>query len=392
MGSSAVHRLIEVARAAVRVLYRILPKANYAVLWGWPDHEDSVLALERALQHSSVRRVVVLMTDRHSPSPEPSGPKTLRVTKDSLPGWVAFLFARHVLFTHRCFMRRFPPNVVSVNVWHGMPIKRIGWMSDGDEGIASRHALATSPFWAGIMDRAMGPTAGVLTTGLPRNDRLFLDADPVLDALGLRHRDDVTRLVAWLPTFRRSVRGRITVDGEPTDTPFEFDVEPEELNRFLAERGTVALVKPHPMAAFSGEQRWSHLVVVDDRWLRARGLSLYQVLGATDALISDVSSVTIDYLLLDRPVIHAAADLDAYGTSRGFSVDDVERLLMGPVATTWSDLQVHLDAVLAGEDPDADRRRRVRDRSHSRTDAGSTERLLRALGLLDGASLPAGMR
>jgi CDP-glycerol glycerophosphotransferase (TagB/SpsB family) len=56
-------------------------------------------------------------------------------------------------------------------------------------------------------------------------------------------------------------------------------------------------------------------------WLRKRRLSLYELLGATHLLVSDTSSAVIDYLLLDRPVIHAFADLRVYESSRGFSVE-----------------------------------------------------------------------
>lgn len=375
-----MQRVVESLRAVLRVLYYHLPKGRYAVLWGWPDYEDSILALEQELRQTDLRRVFLLMTDRRSPPPAPLGPKTVRVTKDSFAGWVVFLLSSHVFFTHRCFMRRFPPNVVSVNVWHGMPIKRVGWMLDGDEGIESQYVLATSPFWAEIMERAMRPSGPVLVTGLPRNDRLFLDPAPVDAALG-PDAEASNHLLVWLPTYRRSVRGLLTVDGTPTDSPFEFDVDPEELNRYLAAHHAYAVVKPHPMAAFTGEQRWSNLLVVDDSWLRRHRLSLYQVLGAADVLISDVSSVTIDYLLVDRPVVHAIADLDEYRASRGFSVERVEELLAGPVATSWAELAAHLDEALDGADPEADRRRRVRTLSHTDTDAGATRRLLGAVGL-----------
>ncbi len=369
-------------RSAVRLLYGALPKARYAVVYGWPDHEDSALALEQALQATAVRRVVLLVGDPRSPAPVDLGPKTRCVRKDGPAGWLTFAFARYVFFTHRCFMRRFPPGVVSVNVWHGMPIKRIGWMLEGDEGIGSRHALATSAFWAEIMDEAMRPAVPTLVTGLPRNDRLFLARGPVWSKLGLDGRPDVRQLVTWLPTFRRSVRGTIMVDGSPTGSPFEMpDIDPEALNALLAAHGAVALVKPHPLAATAGRQTWSHLQIVDDAWLRERRTSLYELLAATDVLVSDVSSVTVDFLLLDRPIVHALADLDAYGASRGFSHHPVTDLLMGPVATSAAGLLEVLAAVLGGDDPESDRRRAARERSHAHLDAGATARLLDAVGL-----------
>ncbi|MGH9274621.1 MAG: CDP-glycerol glycerophosphotransferase family protein, partial [Acidimicrobiales bacterium] len=165
-------RAKEAGRAGARLIHRLLPKADIAVIWGWPDHEDNVVALERALQETRLRRVFVLMTDRRSPPVAPLGPKTRCISKDGPAGWLVFLFARYVFFTHRCFMRHFPPNVISVNVWHGMPIKRIEALVEEGGGIRSTYVLATSPFWGEIMQRSMGPGPEALVTGLPRNDRL----------------------------------------------------------------------------------------------------------------------------------------------------------------------------------------------------------------------------
>jgi CDP-glycerol glycerophosphotransferase len=351
------------------------------VLWGWPDHEDQVIALEQALQETALRRVVILMSDPACPAPWQSGRKTIRVRKNSPAGLWWFCTARYVFFTHPCFTRRFPPDVVSVNVWHGMPIKRIGWLLDGDAGIASRHALATSPFWAEIMQRAMTPFGGVLPVGLPRNDRLFSERGEVLGKLGL---PDGRRLVVWLPTYRRSVRGLPRTDGVATGNVFEMpDLDPEELNACLASRDAHLLVKPHPMAAFDASGTWSHLRIIDDAWLRDRSLSLYELLGATDLLISDISSVVIDYLLLDRPVIHAFSDLGAYESSRGFTVEPVADYFAGPVATEARELMEAMDSVLSGNDPQADRRRRLLELSHAHRGGGAARRLLEATGLID---------
>jgi CDP-glycerol glycerophosphotransferase len=379
-----VNRVREALRRLVHRLHGWVPKGRYAVLWGWPDHEDSVVALEQALQTTDLRRVVVLMTDRRIPAPAPPGPKTLRFSKRSPLGFLAFLFARYVFFTHRCYTTRFPPDVVSVNVWHGMPIKRIGAMLDGDTPVSARFTLATSPLWAEVLATAMPPTERVLVTGLPRNDRLFGDRTRARAALGLDQRDDVQRLAVWLPTYRRSVRGAITVDGRPGRSVVEMDdVDLDRLDELLRTLGMYAVVKPHPLAAAAPPRAWRNLRLIDDGWLRSRRISLYELLAASDLLISDLSSVVVDYVLLDRPVIHAIADLDAYRSSRGFSIEPVEDCFAGPVVTGWPGLEQALSAVAAGEDPEAERRWELRTRSHvvDVQPDGATGRLLAALGL-----------
>ncbi|MES2474567.1 MAG: CDP-glycerol glycerophosphotransferase family protein [Verrucomicrobiota bacterium] len=366
-------------RNIIRLIHRLCPKRNHAILWGWPDYEDSVIALELALRESNVTRTVLLMSNTQSSPPCPFGQQTLCVKKNSLAGLLWFCSARYVFFTHPCFTRNFPPDVISVNVWHGMPFKKIGWLMSGDEGIRCRYTLATSPFWGDIMERAMKPQGEILAVGLPRNDRLFCDRDSVMDKLNL---DSSIRLFAWLPTYRKSVRGFPRTDGIETGSVFGMpDVDPYELNEFLKARGAFLLVKPHPMAAFEEQRAWSNLIVVDESWFKERSLSLYELLGATDLLISDISSVVIDYLLLDRPIIHAFCDLEKYETSRGFTVEPIRDYFVGPVVTEAQQLYQALDRAIGGDDTMSVRRRDIARLSHRHLDAGATSRLLDAIGL-----------
>ncbi len=373
-GMERLHML----RKLFGLLHRLAPRLNHAVIRGWPDHEDQGIAVEMALQDTALRRVVVLMTDPASPAPCGSGSKTLRVRKNSPAGLWWFLTARYVFFTHPCFTRKFPRDVVSVNLWHGMPVKKIGWLLEGDLGIECAITPVTSPFWGEIMQRAMEPGGELPDIGLPRNDRLFGKREAVFATLRL---PDECRFFAWLPTYRKSVRGLLRTDGGEAGNVFEMpDVDPEALNAWLAQRDVFLLVKPHPMAAAGGGSL-SHLWIVDDNWLADRKLTLYQLLGAADCLISDVSSVVIDYLLLDRPVVHAFADLDDYRDSRGFTVEPVDDFFAGPVARNAEELKAALEAVLRGEDPLNEKRQRLLELSHTHRDGGATRRLLERVGL-----------
>ena len=116
----------ELLRRALYWFYRLLPKRNWACVFGLPDFEDSALELERALAKTSVEKIILLVGKRDSVPPCTLSSKTKVAVKFSLSGFLYFTFSRMFFFTHRCYMREFPPNVLSVNVWHGMPIKRIG--------------------------------------------------------------------------------------------------------------------------------------------------------------------------------------------------------------------------------------------------------------------------
>jgi len=368
-------------RLLLEVICRLMPKRNRAVIFGWPDGEDQSRSLLPALRATSLDRITVLVSNPDEAGPWVKGHRTFCIAKKSLPGLWAFLTAKYVFFTHPCFLRRFPRRVVSVNMWHGSPIKKIGAMIANDEPIRCSHTLATSPFWGEIMHRTItSPGGRMLDTGLPRNDRLFHeDSTRILERLGI---DASMRLIVWLPTYRNSSRGLPRKDGIDYGNAFAMpDVDPEQLNSFLSSRRAVMLVKPHPMAPQVPTPHLSHLHIVDDRWLGDRTVSLYELLGASHLLISDVSSALIDYLLLDRPIIHAFADLEAYQSSRGFTVEPIRDYFAGSVVGSQQELFDALECELAGLDPHATRRRRLRELSHTHMNGGASQRLLREIGL-----------
>src|SRR5690606_28614943 len=68
------------AQGLVRLLHRVIPKRNQAVLYGWPDFEDTVLALEPLLQDGPLNRVVMLVDGVDGPRP-PLGPRTVVLAK-----------------------------------------------------------------------------------------------------------------------------------------------------------------------------------------------------------------------------------------------------------------------------------------------------------------------
>ncbi len=374
----------ELARSVVHLLYVCLPKWNHAILWGWPVGEDSTRALATQLPETAVRHVIILVDDCHVGKMvfgEAHG-KIKIIDKGSLRAWLWFLTARYVFFTHRCFMRRFPRRVVSVNVWHGMIFKKLGGYRDPKERIRSRHALVTSEFWQPMIQQALGPIGNILSTGLPRNDRLFMDRAVARAKLGVTDDAKSMKVIAWLPTYRKSVRGEIHEDGEESGSAFGLkNIDPAEVNAFCKSQNIMIWVKPHPMSAFEKSEEWSHLVIVDDDWLRRRGLSLYETLAASDALVSDISSVAIDFLLLDLPIIHCFPDIEAYRDTRGFTVEPIEDYFMGPTATDWESLKAALLRICHDEDPWCVRRRELGALFHSNRDNKSTERLLKAIGL-----------
>ena len=100
-------------------------------------------------------------------------------------------------------------------------------------------------------------------------------------------------------------------------------------------------------------------------------------------LITDMSSVWVDYLLLDKPMIFAFPDIADYRNGRGLNIEPYEHWVPGPFVTDMDGLIDAIAAVIARHDPSGPERRLMRRRLHQWDDAKSTDRLLDGLGVND---------
>lgn len=363
----------------------------------FPDLSEQCLAVQRELWRSDVPSRPTWLVDHIREAPASGQPwldAAAFVPRRSPRGlWhfatAPYLFVTHSMF-HRIQRRRFQP---TVNLWHGMPVKGIGgYLGRGDYHQWGRNVthIATSEFYREVMARVFGVDPDeILVSGNPRNDIMLSPEVDVRAALGL---PAGRRLVLHLPTFRQSRRGSGRLDGDPQAEAVGSDAaQVEVLGNALERHDAVLLSKPHP-ASTAADLRdmpaMERVRVIDDEWLVAQGIGLYQLLSIVDVLVTDLSSVYLDFLLLDRPIVFYFRDLHEYLQSRKLVVDSFDEFAPGPLVQDPADLPAVLDALLGGADDHAADRARLRDLCHDVQDATSARRVLAALGLVD-ANAPA---
>jgi len=338
------------ANRVINFANRIIPKTQLIAIHTYPDIEDQVVALLRtsAAEESRPYRVVLLVASPHDArrklevlvGANLDGVKVVR--KTSVAGVWAYLRARGVLFTHGLFGSPTPPpNQVVINLWHGMPLKRIWSGVPGDQVPGCSYLLCTSDLFAGkLSELTKLPIARTPVTGLPRND-LFFSTRPAVQAFGALARRDVQRVLFFMPTYRRSTSGFRSEDGSEEHSPLLMtDAEMEQFKQALRETGTRVLVKPHPLSPHYGRIDLSddNIWIITDGWLHEHGVMLYEALGAVDGLISDVSSVVVDHLCTRKPCIIYFPDYELYGKTRQFMLEPLEDYLPGPVCSTVAEL------------------------------------------------------
>ena len=119
----------------------------------------------------------------------------------------------------------------------------------------------------------------------------------------------------------------------------------------------------------------SYIKVFQNRHLDAAGVVLYELLAESDVLITDYSSVFIDYLNLGRPIAFVCDDLESYAANRGFCFDPIKEYLPGEKITNYTGLKEYLCNLDSLNDQWEKKREEINKLFNSFSDAHSSKRV-----------------
>lgn len=249
------------------------------------------------------------------------------VKKNSVAGLLYFVKAKVVFHTHGTyfFVTRSYKSCV-VNLWHGMQIKTVGYLDGKSKYDVAYcdYSICTSPFHQTKMAQAFGlDESRVLLSGQPRNDALLVFSD--IERASFYHTFDIESdndIIFWLPTYRVSNVGDVRVDS--LSSSFMSDFESGflyDLNKTLVINKKTLIIKLHPMDVENSNRilnatKFSHIRILNQQQWALSPVELYTALAFSSGLISDVSSVIVDYIITGKPIaVIRQAVLDY---SRGF--------------------------------------------------------------------------
>ena len=369
-------------RLTLGVLSRLVPQSRSVVVAASPESEGNAVEVARALVRRHHGRVVWLRPGGAPPVEvaELARAGLVLVPKASVRGLWAYLRAEAVLFTHGLYGNPRPcARKPVVNLWHGDGPKDIRPGRTVGPLVRSTYLVGSTPLFSHFQADAFGvPRERVLLTGNARTDQLWrVPGADRLAALGV-----TGDFVVWMPTFRRPrAIGAVRVRPGSTSAADTGPEQVEALREALHRRGLQLVVKPHPMDA--DRRRHPGVVTLDEADLVRTGVTLYGLLGASRGLVTDYSSVWVDYLLLDRPMAFLTHDRGSY--DRALFPADVLDWVPGELVDADARPFAHFLADLdTGGRLDADRRREVARRiglvaSHSAADDLVTELVKRGV-------------
>ena len=164
---------------------------------------------------------------------------------------------------------------------------------------------------------------------------------------------------------------------------FSQEKELTDFDRFLQKEQVLFILKLHHLQAQLPvfKKKFSNIMILNDQDLMKQDIRLYQFIALTDALVTDYSSISVDYMLLDRPVIYTLDDYEKYNASRGIWPENAIDYMKGHHIYCIKDLEDSILELVKGLDRYKEDRNNVIHYFHKYIDGESSKRIVEYLGL-----------
>jgi len=359
-------------------LFYITPKTV------WDANMQCIFALAR--EDNTLRCFIC----HHYPKSIPDLPQVPCLKLFSVAGlWHCFR-AGVILFDHAVVPGISKRRRQCINLWHGVPIKRIRFFCPQNFpfGYLAQQRRATSWLIASSAVDRLAMIAGfqvqpqqVWTTGLPRNDLLtsiepFVEALPYLkdEQKRLRQLLQGRKLILYAPTYRDPKTKEEKKSGSADASSQHY------FSEILRKHNAVLGLREHVYSSTSDfSVMEEHGVIVHLSAEEFTNTNL--LLQAVDVLITDYSSIWVDFLLLERPVIGYCPDFTSYAVEWGF-IYDFKEVFPGPLVETLQEVAQKIDQVCTGSWTVPDKQKIICRMFHKYRDGKNSERVLR--GILHG--------
>lgn len=290
---------------------------------------------------------------------------------------------------------------IHISAWHGFPLKLIGFFDSATDNevafndlkiITTKSDIITASSklsqltMAGMF--AVDPRK-VKDIGFPRND--FINIENAKNNLKKITDIDIdnSKLIFYLPTMRKGLK----TEGEQFEKNiFNYDdYDADAIDRFLEKENAYIFAKVHfADNEFYQQENFKlpkRLVFLNTEKLNYHFLTIYHIMAAFDVLLTDYSSVYVDFLLLNRPIIFSCPDMDVYKKDRGFVIDDPAILMPGAIVKKQENLLSNLKDIFSGKDLYKNERLQKMPIFHRYVDSKSSERLFQEMMKVDKAGV-----
>lgn len=229
-----------------------------------------------------------------------------------------------------------------VNLWHGLPLKKIIYDEFGHieikKNLKGRIIDLLSPYihmrndyLIATNQRTQKTLAGafrlpiekVLITGFPRND-VFVDT-PLTSMI---NKNPVYKVI-YMPTMRKQNNGSNALFED-----FNFNIE--KISAALNSHNIELTLRLHPIN--TPPEKLKAKISALNNILFDTSDDIYDTIATYDCLITDYSSIYFDFLLAKKPILFAPFDLANYKLTERELYYEYEEVTLPPYSFDWNEL------------------------------------------------------
>jgi CDP-glycerol glycerophosphotransferase len=274
--------------------------------------------------------------------------------------------------------------VKRVQLWHGIPMKKIGFDIDivNNERLKYKIKGIVFPFLNTKLDFVVASSdydrfifASAFSTNI---NKVFVTGYPRSDAIventvknDVQFYDKSKMNVVYLPTFRGLPGSEFTIF---RDTGFDFD----DFALFLQKNNMVFYVKLHPVQTIS-EFEMERLNAYDCYSFVTSEADVYDLIELADVAIVDYSSIYFDLLLANKSFIMAPLDIEDYQKNDRDLYMGYEEYCPREPCCSWAEVQDQLLSSKANSFRVTSSYDSLRSKFFKYDDAKSSERIYKCL-------------
>lgn len=251
-------------------------------------------------------------------------------------------------------------NSYTVQIWHGITIKKLGHMTNYKK-IKYDLMISTSDFVTEYSFSKLFDYKRIINSGYPRNDILIN---------GVQDEKDLIMANKSIYEFVKNTNKKVVIY-MPTWRPYadiKNPIDLNDLNTFCQENNILFIIKTHP---FTRNNSFYDTTFDENEYMYKEEYEnsvlfypttddIYPLLGLSDLLITDYSSIYFDYLLLDKPILFFVYDKDIYLKEHGEFMLDFNEYTPGKKVFEYDELK-NMIKIEEEANEDNNQRKRIRD-------------------------------
>lgn len=218
----------------------------------------------------------------------------------SIKSIFAYFKSKYIISTHKSYLGIKVDKQIHIEVWHGMPFKSMGYMENNCQEVLNKEnidlLISTSTLTKNLLAACFQIKGEkIKITGQPRCDYLQKNSKILKQFFNIKNE----KVIGYFPTFREGFLSR--EEGYTINKNNFFRVEDfneKKFENYLKKNNLKLVMKLHPFEEKIYNKlkiQNNNIIVITQEILDENLIDLYEILNEVDLLITDYSSIYIDY-------------------------------------------------------------------------------------------------